>query len=642
MKYGDLIKETTVTTGTGDITLAGAVSGIFRTFSSTFSVGDTFGYLLTDGTANWEIGVGTMLTTTTLSRTVEKSSNNNQLVNFPAGTKTIGCVLSATTIGKFQPQQSSSFTTVVPFNVQGITYMTQQTVSSALTFTIPAGAVLGSVIYTRLVADGTNTHTFTGMKEWGGSLGYDNRNGIVNELQFLYDGYDYWYSWSQAVGATPIDVTAPTASSALVANATPTTVTITASEALDPSYASQASAFVIAGHTTNATSVIGSTIILTVTPAFVNGESKTVAYTKTGTNDIRDIAGNTMNNFSGLAITNNVQPNATGVTMTGPTSGTVGTASTNFTIGVTPVGSNITGSVVVTPSDSAGGGTFSPTTVTLTQGSPTATFTYTAGSTGAKTISVTNNGGLTNPSDITFTANPAATVPGAPTIGTATAGDASASITFTAPASNGGSAITGYTAKAYKTSDNSLVSTVTGASSPINVTGLTNGTQIYIKVAATNAVGTGAESAASNNVTPAAQTAYTITGYSGNAVRTTLDTSTSGGTINNKYYWAADKGFTSSLYWNINATVGGAQPASATAGWGTSNTTPPPDANGQNTGSSAINGLTTMGHASAFSNTSLLWLPVGSGTTNVYFWIKPVDGAAQCINPSNPMVVSGV
>lgn len=98
---------------------------------------------------------------------------------------------------------------------------------------------------------------------------------------------------------------------------------------------------------------------------------------------------------------------ATGVTMSGPSSGTTGVASSNFTIGVTPSGGPITGTVVVTPADGGAGGTFTPTTVSLTTGSPTATFTYTPASTGAKTISVTNDGGLTNPSNITYTSNAA-------------------------------------------------------------------------------------------------------------------------------------------------------------------------------------------------------------------------------------------
>lgn len=95
---------------------------------------------------------------------------------------------------------------------------------------------------------------------------------------------------------------------------------------------------------------------------------------------------------------------ATGITMSGPTTGTVGVASTNFSIGVTPVGGTITGTVVVTPSDGGVGGTFTPTTVSLTTAAPTATFTYTPASVGAKTISVTNNGSLTNPANITYTA----------------------------------------------------------------------------------------------------------------------------------------------------------------------------------------------------------------------------------------------
>jgi hypothetical protein len=91
-----------------------------------------------------------------------------------------------------------------------------------------------------------------------------------------------------------------------------------------------------------------------------------------------------------------------------------------------------------------------------------------------------------------------ATVPGAPTIGTATGANASASVTFTAPASDGGSPITGYRV----TSSPGGV-TATGSASPITITGLTNGTAYTFTVAAQNLVGYGAESAASNSVTPA-------------------------------------------------------------------------------------------------------------------------------------------
>ena len=90
-----------------------------------------------------------------------------------------------------------------------------------------------------------------------------------------------------------------------------------------------------------------------------------------------------------------------------------------------------------------------------------------------------------------------ATVPDAPTIGTATPGNARATITWTAPLNNGGSAVTGYVITP------STGSPVTvGNVSTYTVTGLTNGTPYTFTVAAINTIGTGAASASSASVTP--------------------------------------------------------------------------------------------------------------------------------------------
>ena len=93
-------------------------------------------------------------------------------------------------------------------------------------------------------------------------------------------------------------------------------------------------------------------------------------------------------------------------------------------------------------------------------------------------------------------------VPGAPTIGTATqTGSTTATVDFTAPASNGGSVITSYTATS---SPGSVTGTLSQAGSgTITVTGLNAGASYTFTVTATNAIGTSAASAASNSITTA-------------------------------------------------------------------------------------------------------------------------------------------
>ncbi|GAB4006128.1 peroxidase family protein [Nocardioides ultimimeridianus] len=102
---------------------------------------------------------------------------------------------------------------------------------------------------------------------------------------------------------------------------------------------------------------------------------------------------------------------------------------------------------------------------------------------------------------------PHSTVPSAPTIGTATAGINSASVTWTAPGSDGGSPITGYTIQAINAS-NAVVGTASAgpAATSGTVTGLTPGTSVRLRVFASNANGAGTTSAPSNAVTVLADT----------------------------------------------------------------------------------------------------------------------------------------
>lgn len=89
-------------------------------------------------------------------------------------------------------------------------------------------------------------------------------------------------------------------------------------------------------------------------------------------------------------------------------------------------------------------------------------------------------------------------VANAPTIGTATGGDTSASVAFTAPTNTGGAAITQY----YAVSNPGRI-TGNAASSPVTVSGLTNGTSYTFTVWALNSYGPSPYSAASGSVTPA-------------------------------------------------------------------------------------------------------------------------------------------
>jgi hypothetical protein len=136
-------------------------------------------------------------------------------------------------------------------------------------------------------------------------------------------------------------------------------------------------------------------------------------------------------------------------------------------------------------------GTASPIVVTgLTNGS-----TYTC------VVRATNAVGQGPQSDASDPVVPA-TVPSAPAAPTATRGDNLISVAIAAPA-NGGSAITSFGASC-TSSNGGAPGSGSSATSPVTVTGLTNGRTYTCTATATNAVGTGGSSPASNAVIPAA------------------------------------------------------------------------------------------------------------------------------------------
>ena len=93
----DRVKESSSTSGTGTIALAGAVQG-FETFAAGIgNNNETYYAAYEDGTSNWEVGRGTLdATSANLARTeVITSSNSDAAVNFTGNTLDVFCTLPA-------------------------------------------------------------------------------------------------------------------------------------------------------------------------------------------------------------------------------------------------------------------------------------------------------------------------------------------------------------------------------------------------------------------------------------------------------------------------------------------------------------------------------------------------------------------
>lgn len=200
----------------------------------------------------------------------------------------------------------------------------------------------------------------------------------------------------------------------------------------------------------------------------------------------------------------------TGATASGLTAG-------SYTVTVTGSGLSGSGTATVTQppvliatatsqTNPAGPTPTGSATVGVTGGTPSYTYSWSPTGGTAATASnltagmyivvVTDSNGCVATQSFTLTEGPAA--PGAPTIGTIAAGDGQANVAFTAPASEGGTPITGYTVTATPVAVPGAPSPTTqsGLASPITVTGLTNGFAYNFTVVATNGSAGPASSAA--------------------------------------------------------------------------------------------------------------------------------------------------
>jgi chitodextrinase len=424
-------------------------------------------------------------------------------ISSPSGI-TASSATSPITVTGLAPGTNYTFT-VTATNADGTSGPSQPSNSIATDAVAPGAPTIGTA---------TKTGTSTATVEFAAPLS-DGGRAIT--------GYTVTSSPSSitATGNTsPITITG-------LASATAYTFTVTATNSIGTSSPSQAS-------NTATTDYINpnSPGAPTIGAATKTGStSATVAYTAPASNGGYAITGYTAVSTPGGVTGTLSQAGSGTISITGLTPGTDYTfivfatnsqgaginssASTTITtdaaapgaptIGTATKTGSTTATVAFTPPTINNGAAVNSYTVTSFPGGVTATGSsspisvtgLTAATAYTFTVTATNSAGTSIASAPSNQIVSDATVPGAPTIGTAVKLTSnSARIPFTAPASNGGASISNYTVTS--TPGNIVASAST---SPITITGLTPATAYTFKVVATNFVGDGAQSAASNSIT---------------------------------------------------------------------------------------------------------------------------------------------
>jgi len=249
-------------------------------------------------------------------------------------------------------------------------------------------------------------------------------------------------------------------------------------------------------------------------------------------------------------------------------------------------------------------------------------------------------------SQLTPTAGVSYSVPSAPTITSVTAGSALLTVTFTAPASDGGSAVTSYQ---YSTDNGTTWTTRSGtatSTAPFDITGLTNGTAYTVKLRAVNAVGASTASAgvAGTPTAATAPSAPTITAVASGAAQLTVTFTapvSDGGAAISNYQYSTDNGTT----WTTRSLASTASPLVITGLTnGTAYTVKLRAVNsvGSGTASAGVAGTPTAGGSWIRTPTGNTWRVQSTAdqvnnpsasAASLYGWARTPNGTNSSVTP---------